>query len=89
MFGRLGWAEILIIVVLIFILFGHNKIPQMMKNVANGLKVFKNEMKADDKKAVKSNDAVSAKKVPAKKSVATKKTTTKKIKTENKVVKHK
>lgn len=49
MFGRLGWAEILIIVVLVAILFGHNKIPTMMKNLANGLNVFKKELKADKK----------------------------------------
>lgn len=49
MFGRLGWAEILIIVVLVVVLFGHNKIPTMMKNLANGLNVFKKEMKADKK----------------------------------------
>ena len=47
MFGRLGWAEILIIVVLVLILFSHNKIPSMMKNVADGLKVFKKELKSD------------------------------------------
>ena len=41
MFGRFGWAEILIIVVLVLILFSHNKIPAMMKNVADGLKDFK------------------------------------------------
>ena len=29
--GRLGWAEILVIVVLLVILFGHSKIPGMMK----------------------------------------------------------
>ncbi len=45
MFGRLGWAEILIIVVLVVILFGSNKIPGMMKNLADGLKVFKKEVK--------------------------------------------
>ncbi|MBQ7055378.1 MAG: twin-arginine translocase TatA/TatE family subunit [Alphaproteobacteria bacterium] len=53
MFGRLGWAEILIIVVLVAILFGHNKIPTMMKNLANGLNVFKKELKTDVKKSDK------------------------------------
>lgn len=51
MFGRLGWAEILIIVVLLVILFGSAKIPGMMRNLANGINVFKKEMKKDtDKK---------------------------------------
>ncbi len=45
MFGRFGWAEILVIVVLVVILFGHNKVPGMMKNLADGLNVFKKELK--------------------------------------------
>lgn len=50
MFGRFGWAEILVVVVLVLILFGHNKIPGMMKNLADGLNVFKKELKdAKDK----------------------------------------
>ena len=49
MFGRLGWTEILIIVVLLLILFGSHKIPGMMRNVADGIKVFKRELKSDKK----------------------------------------
>ncbi len=45
MFGRFGWAEILVVVVLVLILFGHNKIPTMMKNLADGVNVFKKELK--------------------------------------------
>lgn len=75
MFGRLGWAEILVIVVLVVILFGSAKIPGMMKNLADGINVFKKEMKSnpDDKKDVK--PAVTTKK-PAK--TATKKSVAKK-----------
>ncbi|MBR5153785.1 MAG: twin-arginine translocase TatA/TatE family subunit [Alphaproteobacteria bacterium] len=46
---RLGWMEIALIVVLVVILFGHNKIPGMMKNLADGLNVFKKEMKSEAK----------------------------------------
>ena len=45
MFGRLGWMEILLIVVLLVILFGHKSIPGMMKNLANGINTFKHELK--------------------------------------------
>ena len=45
MFGRLGWTEILVIVILVTILFGHNKIPGMMRNLADGLNIFKKELK--------------------------------------------
>jgi len=48
---RAGIWEIILIVVLILILFGHNKIPGMMKNLANGINIFKQEIK-DSKKHV-------------------------------------
>lgn len=46
---RWGIWEIILIVVLVVILFGSAKIPSMMKNIADGVKVFKKEIK-DDKK---------------------------------------
>ena len=76
MFGRFGWAEILVIVVLVVILFGHNKIPGMMKNLADGLNVFKKELKTEPKQETVEKKPV-AKKTVAKKPVkkaATKKT---------------
>ena len=62
MFGRLGGWEILVIVILVVILFGHNKIPGMMKNLADGINVFKKELKnksgkKSDKSEKKSDDA--------------------------------
>ena len=66
MFGRLGWTEILVIVVLVVILFGHNKIPGMMRNLADGLNIFKKELKKTaPKQAEKTNKKV-VKKTPAK-----------------------
>lgn len=70
MFGRLGWAEILIIVVLLLILFGSHKIPGMMKNVADGVKVFKRELKNPAKETdtkVKKNSPKKKGKVKSKK----------------------
>lgn len=69
MFGRLGWMEILVIVVLVVILFGHNKIPGMMRNLADGLNIFKKELK---KTAPKPQDG-GAKKTVTKKKPAKKK----------------
>ena len=63
MFGRFGWAEILVIVVLVVILFGSNKIPGMMKNLADGLNIFKKEIKDVKQPAKKTT----VKKVPVKK----------------------
>ena len=67
MFGRLGWMEILVIVILLLILFGHSKIPTMMKNLANGINVFKKEMKTGDKEAPKKQVAKKSKPVAKKK----------------------
>lgn len=67
MFGRLGWMEILVIVVLLLILFGHSKIPTMMKNLANGINVFKKEMKTADKGATKKKPVAKKSKPVAKK----------------------
>ena len=48
---RAGFWEILIIILLVLILFGHTKIPDIMKNIANGINIFKNELnKASGKK---------------------------------------
>lgn len=75
MFGRLGWMEILVIVLLLVVLFGHAKIPGMMKNLANGLKVFKKEMRTDSKKAepAKKESKPAPKKKPAGRRVQKKK----------------
>ena len=61
---RWGFWEIILIVFLVLILFGSAKIPAMMKNLADGVKVFKKEIK---EKPV-------AKNAPAKKKNAVKKT---------------
>ena len=66
MFGRLGWMEIIVIVLLLVILFGHAKIPTMMRNLAGGIKTFKKEMKDDNAKKTE------PKKEPVKKSPAKK-----------------
>lgn len=84
MFGRFGWAEILIIVVLVVVLFGSAKIPSMMRNLADGINVFKKELKDTQKKPVdkkteaatgsehvKKTPVTPVKKSAAKKSVAT------------------
>ncbi|MCQ2581435.1 MAG: twin-arginine translocase TatA/TatE family subunit [Alphaproteobacteria bacterium] len=64
MFGRLGWIEILVIVLLVIVLFGYNKIPGMMKNVADGVKIFKKEIAqkpAEKKKSIKHGKKVEKK----------------------------
>ncbi len=67
MFGRLGWTEILVIVILVMILFGHNKIPGMMRNLADGLNIFKKELKKTAPKQTEKTNKKVVKKTPGKK----------------------
>ena len=46
---RFGIWEIILIAVLVIILFGSAKIPGMAKNIANGIKTFKKEIKTEEK----------------------------------------
>jgi len=65
---RPGFWEILLIVILVLVLFGHAKIPELAKNVANGINVFKKELKGDEKD--KKEEKKPTKQVPAKKPAA-------------------
>jgi sec-independent protein translocase protein TatA len=57
--------NILIIAALVFLLFGSQKFPSMMKNLADGIKVFKKEI--GDKNASATGTVSKKKKAPAKK----------------------
>ena len=48
--GGLGLREILVIVLIIIVLFGAKKIPELMRGVGSGIKEFKDAVKDDDKK---------------------------------------
>jgi len=41
----LGWQEILVIVIVVLILFGGRKIPELAKGIGKGLREFKKEMR--------------------------------------------
>ena len=45
--GRLGATEIIVILVIVLLLFGGKKIPELMKGLGNGIKEFKNASKED------------------------------------------
>ena len=47
MFGSLGIWEILLIVVVIALLFGGKKLPELGKGLGQGIKNFKNAVKGD------------------------------------------
>ena len=52
----LGFKEILIIVLIIVVLFGAKKIPELMRGVGSGIKEFKDAVKDEDKKAEDKKD---------------------------------
>ena len=53
MFENIGFSEILIIVLIVVVLFGGKKIPELAQGIGKGIKEFKNAIK-DDEPAAKS-----------------------------------
>ncbi|KAA2215417.1 MULTISPECIES: twin-arginine translocase TatA/TatE family subunit [Chryseobacterium] len=56
----LSWQHILIVAILLVLLFGGKKIPELMRGVGSGIKEFKDAVKEEDKpgseKKTTSND---------------------------------
>ena len=53
--GNLGWVEILIIVVVLLLLYGATRLPNMARSLGRSMRIFKSEMKEmknDDQPAV-------------------------------------
>ncbi|MES2411065.1 MAG: twin-arginine translocase TatA/TatE family subunit [Bacteroidota bacterium] len=46
--GRIGMPEILIILVVVLLLFGGKKIPELMKGLGSGMNEFKKASKGED-----------------------------------------
>ena len=54
--GMIGGPQIILIVVLLILLFGAKKIPELMKGMGKGIKEFKDATNEDDS-ADKKNDS--------------------------------
>lgn len=52
--GILGGQEILLIFIIVLLLFGGRKLPELMKGIGKGIKEFKNASKEDDADSSKS-----------------------------------
>ncbi|WP_278286615.1 twin-arginine translocase TatA/TatE family subunit [Zhouia spongiae] len=46
--GMIGWPQIAIIVVVVLLLFGGKKIPELMRGLGSGIKEFKDATKNED-----------------------------------------
>lgn len=53
--GNLGTGEIIIIAIVILLLFGGKKIPELMKGIGKGVKSFKDGLK-DVEEEIKKED---------------------------------
>tara|TARA_R110002012_G_scaffold273830_3_gene459929 strand:+ start:612 stop:797 length:186 start_codon:yes stop_codon:yes gene_type:complete len=53
--GMIGPWQIAIIVVLVLLLFGGKKIPELMRGLGSGIKEFKDASKEEDKKDSKND----------------------------------
>ena len=60
--GRIGMPEILIILVVVLLLFGGKKIPELMKGLGSGINEFKKASKGEDEAIANSKKEEEAKK---------------------------
>ena len=52
--GRSGMTEIIVILVIVLLLFGGKKIPELMKGLGTGIKEFKDASKGEEKQPANS-----------------------------------
>ncbi|MDX9812973.1 MAG: twin-arginine translocase TatA/TatE family subunit [Bacteroidales bacterium] len=55
--GRFGVTEIILILLVVVLLFGGRKIPELMKGIGQGLKDFKKASKVDEESEKIKNDS--------------------------------
>jgi sec-independent protein translocase protein TatA len=51
LFGPLGLPEMLIILAIVILIFGANRLPELGKGIGSGIKNFRSSLKDDDKSA--------------------------------------
>lgn len=47
--GNIGFSELLLILVIVFVLFGAGKLPQVMKDLGKGVRGLKDGLKSEEK----------------------------------------
>ncbi len=52
-FGAIGPQQVILILVIVLLLFGGRKIPELMRGLGSGIKEFKNATKEEEEKEKK------------------------------------
>jgi sec-independent protein translocase protein TatA len=55
MFGRLGPMELIVILIIVFFLFGAKRLPEIGKGIGEGIKNFKGALKHEEEKPKEKN----------------------------------
>lgn len=50
--GSLGFSELMVILVIVIVIFGASRLPQLGKGLGEGIRNFKDSLKADDDKKI-------------------------------------
>ncbi len=56
MFGSLGLPELLILLAIVVLIFGVNKLPRLGKGLGEGIRNFRNSVRSDSKTAGNETD---------------------------------
>ena len=61
MFGNVGWPELLIVLVILLVIFGAKRLPEVGRSLGSGMRGFKDSISGKDEPdgGVISGDAVS------------------------------
>lgn len=54
--GSLGWGEILLIAVIVVLLFGARRLPEVGKGLGEGIRSFKNALRGGDEAGQSKDD---------------------------------
>ena len=61
MFGSLGLPELLILLAIVVLIFGVNKLPKLGKGLGEGIRNFKSSVRTEEKSASDENGQVTTK----------------------------
>lgn len=61
MFGSLGLPELLILLAIVVLIFGVNKLPKLGKGLGEGIRNFKDSVRSEDKTAAGDREQAAAK----------------------------